>query len=89
MMIMNSLQLRSVDDVFTNMHYSRLANCDFSSNSISSVNGTALVQYITSRSHDIKFDLRHNNLTTVSITSYCHDIVVIIFGTKKFLIALV
>uniref|UniRef100_A0A6A7G0F6 Protein singed wings 2-like n=1 Tax=Hirondellea gigas TaxID=1518452 RepID=A0A6A7G0F6_9CRUS len=66
-LVMSNNKLSNMDALFSNRHYSRLANCDFSDNFISNINGTALVSYISSRSHDIKFVLRNNNLTTFPV----------------------
>jgi len=63
----STLQLSSLDPLFTNQNYKQLANFDFSGNLISSVNGTALLEYFTARSYDIKLNLRNNNLYTVCV----------------------
>ncbi|KAF2351026.1 DNA helicase Pif1-like [Trinorchestia longiramus] len=62
-LIMSNNSLKNIDEVFSNPSYSRLAKCDFSNNAISSIDGAALVHYFTSRGHDVKFDLRHNQLS--------------------------
>ncbi|XP_018016318.1 protein singed wings 2 [Hyalella azteca] len=62
-LIMSDNNLTNIDAVFSNPDYSRLAKCDFSNNAISSINGAALLNYFTSREHDVYFDLRNNKLS--------------------------